>query len=82
MGDHRERLIDLLLHETIHGRGRPDLLAAAILDSDVIRQLQAEAEMLGKRIGWREGFEDGETMAKRWGHVDSWEDYPANPYLA
>jgi hypothetical protein len=30
---------------------------------------------------WQEGFASGEYMAKCWGHVDYWEDYPPNPYI-
>ena len=31
---------------------------------------------------WDEGFEAGENMAHLWGHVDHWEDAPANPHRA
>jgi hypothetical protein len=33
-------------------------------------------------FAWDEGFTAAHTMARLWGHVDYWEDYPENPYAA
>lgn len=51
-------------------------LAEAVL-ADVVPLIRAHI----MAEGWQEGFAAGENMAHLWGHVDSWEDYPANPYV-
>lgn len=51
----------------------------------IVAVLTAALPVLHRRImasGWQEGFEAGENMAHLWGHIDHWEDYPDNPYVA
>lgn len=47
---------------------------AVLLTPRALRDVQGQA--------WDQGYEAGEVMARRWGHVDDWEDEPTNPYTA
>lgn len=38
--------------------------------------------MSGEAKAWDEGYDAAYHMARCWGHVDQWEDWPTNPYLA
>jgi hypothetical protein len=53
-------------------RDAHDVLAAALPRIHAHEQAQA----------WQEGLNAGYHMAKCWGYVDYWEDWPPNPYLS
>jgi hypothetical protein len=65
-------------HELEYAEFRGALTNSVVAERDALREQLAQAQAKA----WDEGYSAAEYMAKCWGHTDSWEDEPANPYRA